>query len=135
MAMAGFSEARHRLARSYRRYRYSLRDFTLGLAAFHVPGLLALGFPRLCGVASAATPDSVVARAIDATSPASAGSENAIMDTVLHGAAALHAGPGARALLTVALTFSLLVACNLALLRHLRRVNASQRRGGGRRGH
>ncbi len=135
MAMAEYSASQRRLARSFRRYRTSIRDFIIGLAAFHVPALLAIGFPRLCGSASAATPDSVVARAIDATSPAGTGSENAIMDTVLYGAAAFHVGPGAKGLLVVALTFSLLVACNLAMLRHLRRVNASQRRNGTRRGH
>ncbi len=126
--MTSVSEQHRRLTRAYRRYRLGLRDFGAGLVAFHGLGLLASGVSWVCGSARASIPDSITARAIDATSPPGTGSENAVMEAVLFGASVLHKEPRAMALLVLGLTLSFLLAMNLALVRHLRRAYAAPRR-------
>lgn len=124
-------------ARTTRKLRRGLRDMGLGAVLFLLLPLLALG-PQLPNKAwtldEALAAEVIATRAVEVTSPAGPAAENAIV-------AAAQLRPDGVPLQVrrtteiaiLGLTFSLLVALNLAFWRHLRRVSASPRRNTWRR--
>ncbi|MFM9942353.1 MAG: hypothetical protein ACKVP7_22955 [Hyphomicrobiaceae bacterium] len=122
------------LRRRRLRRRQVLRDLGYGLGTFLLL-MAVLGAPSDTWTLSrASAADHLAARAIAATSPPSAGSENAVLGAVLHGARPLQRPQQPTAMIVLGLTFTLIFAFNLAFWRHLRRVYASPRRGEWRRG-
>ena len=118
-------------ARTTRKLGSWLRDMGLGAVVFLALPLLALGpqLPRQAWTFDEAMAGEVLAtRAVEVTSPAGPAAENAIV-------AAAQLRPDGVPLqvrrtteiAVLGLTFSLLVAFNLAFWRHLRRVSASPR--------
>jgi hypothetical protein len=106
----------------------------LGAAIFLLLPLLALGchaqHPSYRWTFDEAFAGEVIAtRAIEVTSPASPAAENAVVAAALlrPNGVPLHARRVTE-LAVLGLTFSLLVAFNLAFWRHLRRVSASPQR-------
>lgn len=125
-------------ARSARTLRSWLRDMALGAAIFLALPLLAQSLPadepRL-GF-HGANASEVIAHDTDGDRRGQ--NPDAVwalsIETDAAGASRWLAARRAADLAVLGLTFSLLVACNLAFWRHLRRVSASPRRDGWRRG-
>lgn len=119
-----------------RRLRSWLRDMSLGAAIFLLLPLLTLACPgqgQRWSFNDALAGDVGATLAIEMSSQAGPVAENALVSAALLSSSTL---PDARRLTELAVlgfTFSLLVAFNLAFVRHLRRVCASPRRGVWRR--
>jgi hypothetical protein len=111
-----------------------LRDMGLGAAIFLLLPLMAGGGQsssqgQMWTFDEACAGEVIATRAIEVTSPASPAAENAIVAAaLLRPDGALLQGRRVTELAVLGLTFSLLVAFNLAFWRHLRRVSASPRR-------
>ena len=121
-------------ARSNRALRRWLRDVGIGALAFLMLPLIAVSIsstPPHLSVSDAAAGEAIATRAVEVTAPAGPEAENAIV-------AAAQLRPASDPLLlrrvsefvVAGLSFSLLFAFNMALWRHLRRVNAAARRKG-----
>lgn len=110
-------------------FRQALRDATLGILLFLALGPLVATGAETWSITSAAAsggnglPDGL-ADAI-ALMPAQSASSASLLG---------HAPPHVAQILVLATTFAVLFAFNAAVLRHLRRVYASPRRDGWRRG-
>lgn len=121
-------------SRTSRALRTLLRDMCLGAMAFLILPVLALslGSPHASWTISGAIAGEAMAtRAIEVTAPSGPNADNAIIAV----AQLRPAGPTLQTkrvleLAVLGLTFSLLVAFNLAFWRHLRRVSAVPRRLG-----
>ena len=114
-----------------------LKDMGLGAAIFLLLPLISALSPephQRWTIDEAFAGEVIATRAVEVTSPPGPAAENAIV-------AAAQLRPSGVPLQTqrltelsvVGLTFSLLVACNLALLRHLRRERVSSRRSAHKR--
>ncbi len=112
-----------------RNVRRAVRDWLLGAALFIVlaPGLA--GDPRSWNFSSAAAADRVLTQTLDVTSPPGLQAETALVAALLQPATDIGTASKGVALLLLGLTFSFMFTFNLAMLRHLRRVYASPRRG------
>lgn len=107
-----------------------LRDLLAG-AVVYVVGLTLLaghGGGVFLGRATAA--DLLAARAVELSAPPGPGTENAILDAMLEGAATLPAPPSTSTLLVLGLTFTLMFAFNLMMVRHMRGAYGMARRAG-----
>ncbi|MGE0765463.1 MAG: hypothetical protein AB7L90_03275 [Hyphomicrobiaceae bacterium] len=122
--------------RTSRLLRNWLKDTGIGALLFLVLPLLAAAAAnpaRTLSFDEAFAGEVIASRAVEVTSPPGPAAENAIV-------AVAQLRPAATPLLTkrmheliiLGFTFSLLVGCNLAFWRHLRRINAAQRRIVGR---
>jgi hypothetical protein len=124
-------------ASTTRKLRSWLKDMGLGAAIFLLLPLLTLGGQSQSQgwtFDEAIAGEVMATRAIEVTSPASPAAENALVAAILlRPDGALLQMRRVMALAVLGLTFSLLVAFNLAFWRHLRRVSASPRRGVWRR--
>lgn len=111
-----------------------LRDALLGAAVYLavLPLLSGPGGSLFYGRATAA--DLLAARAVELTAPPGPGTENAILEAMLEGAATLPAPPAPSTILVLGLTFSLMFAFNLMMVRHLRGAYGVTRRAGLRKG-
>jgi hypothetical protein len=111
-----------------------LKDISLGAALFLMLPLLAstLSAPRQSWTIDEAFAGEVLAtRAVEVTSPPGPVAENAIIAAaqLRPAGSTIHAQRGAE-LAVLGLTFSLLLACNLALLRQMRRENVAWAKSG-----
>jgi hypothetical protein len=111
-----------------------LKDISLGAAIFLMLPLLAstLSAPRQSWTIDEAFAGEVIAtRAVEVTSPPGPVAENAIIAAaqLRPAGSTIHAQRGAE-LAVLGLTFSLLLACNLALLRQMRRENVAWAKSG-----
>lgn len=112
-----------------------LKDITLGAAIFLMLPLLAttISSPRQSWtINDAFAGEAIATRAIEVTSPPGPLAENAIIAAaqLRPAGSTIHAQRGTE-LAVLGLTFSLLLACNLALLRQMRRENIASRRKAG----
>jgi hypothetical protein len=111
-----------------------VRDVLLGLALF---GLLAAalgGAADILSLPRASAADVLAQRALEATAPPGPDTDNAVLNAVIQGTVPTRGRIGPTDFAVLGLTFSLMFAFNLGLWSHLRRVYASPRRGGWRRG-
>ena len=128
-----------------RQFRQGIRDGFAGLALFLVLATGFSGHPGRWDVSSAAASDRAAAEAIEMSvpalmqpafiQPAFMQPESPMLAAMFQGRPIAAPRRSAAAMTILALTFSLMFSFNLALLRHLRRVFASPRRGEWRRGH
>jgi hypothetical protein len=118
--------------RTYRQLRSWARDMALGAFLFLFVSAVTVSNVRMDSAWSfgeAAAAEAIATRAIELTAPPGPDSENALV-----AAAQLRPAPDPLLMRRMVdngiacLTFSLLVAFNLAFLRHLRRVDAVARR-------
>jgi len=114
-----------------------MKDIALGAAIFLMLPLLATTLldPRQSWTINEAVAGDVIAtRAVEVTSPPGPVAENAIIAAaqLRPAGTTIHARRGTE-LAVLGLTFSLLLACNLALLRQMRRENSASRRNLGTR--
>jgi hypothetical protein len=112
-----------------------LKDISLGAAIFLMLPLLAttISNPRQSwSIDEAFAGDVIATRAVEVTSPPGPIAENAIIAAaqLRPAGSTIHAQRGVE-LAVLGLTFSLLLACNLALLRQMRRENVGSRRKAG----
>ena len=117
-----------------RHVRRALRDWLLGAGLFIVLAAGLAGNPRTWDFTTAAAADRVLTQTLDVTSPPGLQAETALVAALFQPPTSLGASTKGVTLLLIGLTFSFMFAFNLAILRHLRRVYASPRRGGWRRG-
>ena len=110
-----------------------LKDIALGAALFLVLPMLAAP-SQSWTIDEAFAGDVIATRAVEVTSPPGPAAENAIVAAAQLRAASvpLHAQRMSD-LAVLGLAFSLLVACNLAFVRHLRREGAALKRISDRR--
>ncbi|MDX2154935.1 MAG: hypothetical protein SFW09_00365 [Hyphomicrobiaceae bacterium] len=123
--------------KSYRMRGSWLRDMAIGATLFlciPVVTLPAVDGGRGWTLSEAFAGETIASRAVEVTAPPGPGADNAIVAVAQLRPAADPLLPRRLSDLAVlGLTFSLLVAFNLAFLRHLRRVSASPRRDEWRR--
>ena len=112
-----------------RNVRRAMRDWLLGAALFLVLAPALAGDPRNWNFSSAAAADRVLTQTLDVTSPPGLQAETALVAALLQPATDIGTASKGVALVLLGLTFSFMFTFNLALLRHLRRVYASPRRG------
>ena len=110
------------------------RDLVTGLAIF---GVLAVAL--CCDITggtwtSAAASDAVLSQVLELSSPAGPGPENATIAALVNRPTFTAELARPSAITALAIAFALMFTLNLAILRHLRRVYASPRRRGWRRG-
>ncbi len=107
------------------------RDMALGAAIFVLIPVLAQGLvtrPQGWTLDEAAAGEVIATRAVEVSSPAGPGAENAIVAAAqLRPSGVPMQAQRLNELAVLGLTFSLLVALNLAFWRHLRRVDAASR--------
>ena len=122
-----------RPARSATLWR-GLRDLALGLALF-IGLVAALGAPPMGpDTAGFALTDPLIAQAVALGSPPGIEAQNAALSAMVRSPALVRASLQPPMLAILGVSFAVMFAFNLAILRHLRRVYASPRRRGWRRG-
>jgi hypothetical protein len=131
-SLAGTMREKRMRKRTSRLLRNWLKDTALGAMIFLMLPLLAAGVAhpaRSLSFDDAFAGEVIATRAVEVTSPEGETAENAIVAVaqLRPGAVTLQA-TRLQELIILGFTFSLLMGFNLSLWRHLRRVNAAQRR-------